>query len=165
MQYRLVYDAAEAGYQGWPFVVIGLIFTAIGAVLVFDRDSLVDPHPARGCFVWGFFLFSLVWTVVSVGFTGADYFAARNASTNGGCTEVAGPVTDYETRRRSRATVESFSVDGVSFEYRERLITGGFNQTARSGGPIRPGLPVKACYIQSRTSGNVIVRLEVGAPR
>jgi hypothetical protein len=63
------------------------------------------------------------------------------------------PATGHDTER--------FTVAGESFAYSDYEITGGFNNAASHGGPIRAGLPVRITFVQE-PSRNVIVKLEIG---
>ena len=49
----------------------------------------------------------------------------------------------------------------VRFQYSDFMYSGGFNNTASHGGPIRPGLQVRVCYLPGPSDDeNVILRLE-----
>ncbi|WP_322021733.1 MULTISPECIES: hypothetical protein [unclassified Burkholderia] len=52
--------------------------------------------------------------------------------------------------------MERFCVGQVCFSYSDYVVTGGFNNTASHGGPIRAGLPVRGSYVDG-----LIVKLEV----
>jgi len=40
MEYHTVFDFAEVGYKSWPFPAAGLVFVAIGGILVLLRRRL-----------------------------------------------------------------------------------------------------------------------------
>jgi hypothetical protein len=168
LTYNLVYDVASHGFQAWMFPAIGVALTSLGAACVFSptfRERFLHKTAWRGaslgCFLWVFFLFSLTWTVVAAWATVSQYVALRHASVNRACMEVEGIVSHFVPRRNGRG-LEKFRVNGVEFEYADNIFTGGFNQTAERGGPIREGVPVRACYVwRAATQGNVIVRLEI----
>lgn len=150
------------------FPAIGIVLTSLGAACVFSptfRERFLPKTAlkgaALGCFLWVFFLFSLTWTFVATWATVSQFVALRNASVTHRCTEVEGLVTQYVPRRNGRG-LEKFRVNAVEFEYADNIFTGGFNQTAERGGPIREGVAIRACYVwRAATQGNVIVRLEV----
>jgi hypothetical protein len=57
---------------------------------------------------------------------------------------------------KSGHKMESFTVNGVKFEYSDFVVTPGFNNATSHGGPIREGLPVRISHID-----NTILKLEV----
>jgi len=167
VNYHPIFDVATAGFREWHFLGTGLLLTAVGAALVFAPGLMQKLMPgglqgaARGCFSWFYFLFALAWTVIA----GASLFTRhsdlRNASVQGDCTIIEGVVTDFVPMPYGGHAMESFTVNGVRFEYSDYVISGGFNNTRSHGGPIHDGLPVRICYVSGMTSdGNVIVRLE-----
>ena len=173
MAYHVVFDVATAGYREWFVIVFGLMFVALGAMLVFAPALMQKLLPdgvqgtARVIFSWFFFLFAILFTVLVAATTISQHLRLRDASLRNECTLISGAVTNFVPRPTGRNTTETFTVDGVQFEYSDTRSTGGFNQSERRRGPIREGLPVRICYVDYGTSynGNVIVRLEVADER
>jgi len=167
MPYHLIFDTATAGYDAWMFPAMGLIGVLIGAALVFAPNVMQTLMPgglqggSRRFFAWCFFLFAVAWTVLATSFATAQQMDLRSASRRNDCQQVTGVVTNFVPMPYAGHSMESFQVSGVLFEFSDYVITGGFNQTASHGGPIRPGLPVRICYVRRSTSdSNIIIRLE-----
>ena len=160
MEYRTAFDIASAGYKSWPFAAFGLIFIAVGAVMVAARKHLPGwwgKHPRAGsAFAFTWLGFAAVWTLVSFFVTYHDYSFASAARKSNRAQIAQGLVTDFKPMPFTGHAMESFCVSGKCFSYSDNVITAGFNNTASHGGPIREGLPVRVTYI-----GNTILKLEV----
>ena len=168
VSYHPVFDVATAGFREWRFVGIGFLLTAVGAALVFAPGLMQRIMPgglqggARGCFSWFYFLFALTWTAIAGTTLFSRHLDLRNASMRGECTIVEGVVENFAPMPYGGHAMESFTVDGVRFEYSDYVINGGFNNTQSHGGPIYEGQRVRVCYMSRATpDGDVIVRLEI----
>lgn len=150
--FRLVFDAAQRQpyYFEWltPVLMVGVALV----VLYFRR---------REQFVR---IFVAVWIAGVVALGGGAmacnmrfFFAVRAIARNGGYSTVEGVVEDFKPMPNSGHAMESFRLDGHSFEYSDYTITPCFNNAASNGGPIRPGLHVRIGYLSDRC----IVRLEI----
>jgi hypothetical protein len=80
-----------------------------------------------------------------------------HALSDGSAQTVEGEVMDFHPMPYEGHAMESFSVNGVHFEYSDAMHDVGFSQSASHGGPLRAGLYVKIAYV-----GNYILRLEIG---
>lgn len=74
---------------------------------------------------------------------------------------VEGLVENFHPMPAAGHDTERFTVAGEGIAYSDYEITGGFNNTASHGGPLRAGLPVRITFVQD-SSRNVIFKLEVG---
>ncbi len=169
MDYLIIYDASDHLLDNWHFTAIGLVFVAIGSLLVFSPTfrSLFRPHAHPQFFAAfsKFFLgFAMVWTIaasIDLFFGNAE---AANASKKNTCLIAEGVVQDFDPMPYSGHKNESFTVDGVRFEYSDYAITGGYNNTVSHGGQVAEGRTVRLCYIErGRTRSNIIVRVEVAS--
>jgi hypothetical protein len=162
--YRVIFDIASAGYTSWSFPAFGLIFVAVGGVLVAFavwRKALPFPWWSRRptaskAFAFFFLSFAVVWTVIAFLSTYHDYSTLTTAKKNGNVHVAEGLVTNFRPMPVTGHAMERFCVSGVCFEYSDYVVTSGFNNTSSHGGPIREGLPVRVTYV-----GNTIVKLEV----
>ena len=151
MQYKLVFDAVDAGYRNWTFPAFGLIFVAFGVLLVASRKSaLLSKKPAW--FPYALLGFAVFWVVIAFTATYRDYERVKSAHPE----VVEGVVTDFVPMPYTGHAMESFCVKDRCFSYSDYVVTAGFNNTSSHGGPIREGLPVRVTFV-----GNEIVRLEV----
>lgn len=154
VQYNVVFDVIQSGHRNWPGPVFGLIFVAIGVCLVYFRSS--DAPRARSWFSFGFLGFAIVWTLVVLVGTVADYLTLAAALRDGRCEVVEGVVSEFHPMPESGHEMEWFVVGGRRFEYSDFVIVAGFNNTSSHGGPIRKGIRVRVHH-----RGNDIAKLEV----
>ncbi|KAG8150293.1 hypothetical protein [Burkholderia catarinensis] len=156
--YRIVFDCANGGCANWTFPALGLCFVAIGVVFVWFRNDLPMQGPAfmRKVFPFIWLGFAILWTTIAFGSTYGAAHRIRNAIASGEVRVVEGDVTAFEPMPYGGHAMERFCVRQVCFSYSDYVITGGFNNTASHGGPIRSGLPVKVSYVDG-----LIVKLEV----
>lgn len=160
MDYKVVFDVTDAGYKSWTFPAFGLIFVAVGAVLVAFRNKLPGSwhkhHRASKLFAFFFLGFAVFWTLITSLLTYSDYSSLKTSKETNRASVVEGSVTDFKPMPFAGHAMEKFCVQQICFEYSDYVITAGFNNTSSHGGPIKEGLPVRATYV-----GNSIVKLEV----
>jgi hypothetical protein len=164
MDYELVFDLADAGYKNWPFVAVGLLPIAIGAMLVKYRRGL--PPSARhgkssraqaaSAVPYLFLGFGVLWMTGTLATTGLDYLSLRSEVRSGHADVVEGRVEEFSPMPYSGHATETFTVCGVRFSYSDYDATAGFNQSRSHRGRIRQGLWVRIVYVDSE-----IVRLEI----
>lgn len=163
LHYRVVFDLNTAGYTGWSFLLIGVLFCVLGSFLVFKPSALPSrwqQHPrASRLFALVFLGFSVLWAML-VGSNSVLHYRHLVAALNDGSAKrIEGRVERFQPMPFGGHSLEKFCVETVCFAYSDYVISGGFNQTASHGGPIRAGLPVRITYMD-----DTIVRLEVGEP-
>jgi len=156
--YVTVFDLADVGYRQWPFAVFGLLFVAIGALLVRYRGQLPARGPARfrSAFTFVFLGFSVLWTTIAFASTYGQYRLLERALREGHASVVEGSVENFVPMPYTGHAMESFTVGGVHFAYSDYVVTAGFNNTRSHGGPIQSGRYVRVWYV-----GGDIVRLQV----
>jgi hypothetical protein len=155
--YRIVYDLTQTGFSDWWFPAFGLIFVAVGSVIVYFRKDIPIKGSAfmQRAFPVVFLGFAIFWTVITFSSTFLHYRQMVHAITDHRAQVVEGEVADFVPMPAAGHSMEHFCVQRVCFSYSDFVISGGFNNTASHGGPIRAGLPVRITYV-----GNVIVKLE-----
>ena len=162
-----MYDASIGSFSGWEFIGLGVLFSIIGAGLVFSTRvrsvfSQNSTEKFYRIFSRFFFGFSIFWSLLVCSFVWLGNSSAKRASIKNTCSIAEGQVKEFEPMPRSGHQLEKFKVDNVSFGYSDYVVTGGFNNTASHGGPIKEGLQVRICYLsRNRTNSNIIVRLEI----
>jgi hypothetical protein len=150
MHYVTVFDASIHPYRNLSFVLPGLGFMVLGAIMVF-RPAWVEtafrkPFRHRYFFRWFFFLFSVFWVVTAGTSVLSDSIGASRNVASRNCEIVEGLVDHFHPMPAEGHDMEHFDVRGVEFSYSDYVVTAGFNNTASHGGPIREGLPVRICY-------------------
>jgi hypothetical protein len=160
MEYRTVFDIATAGYKGWSFPAFGMLFVAIGAVLVANRRRLRGPWSriprARNAFAFFFLGFSVLWTLGVFALTYGQCLSLAGSRASNDALVAEGVVTDFKPMPYTGHSMEKFCVARACFAYSDYVVVAGFNNTASHGGPIHDGLPVRVTYV-----GNSILKLEV----
>ena len=160
MNYKVVFDIADAGYKSWTFPAFGFIFVCIGIVLIVSRKYA--PWLWRGnstmksVFPIIYFSGATLWTLVTFLATYSDYSALSSAQKTGRTQIVEGPVHDFVPMPVTGHSQERFCVSTRCFEYSDYGVTAGFNNTSSHGGPVRDNLQVRVTYV-----GNEIAKLEV----
>ena len=161
MTFKTVFDATNEGYAWW-FPAFGLIFVAVGVLLVFAPGLMHRAYASwrgtyRPIYSWIFFVFALLWTVGTFLVTYLQYHTAMSCLNGGNCPVVEGTVTNFIPMPYTGHSNESFTVNGRRFSYSDYDdVTPGFHKTASHGGPIHEGLYVRITY-----SGNMILRVEL----
>jgi hypothetical protein len=140
-----VFNLADSGYRDWMFPAFGLIFVAIGLFLPrLVQAGLFGSNPRVGSWFRPLFLgFAIFWTVTAFLATFIEYLKDRDALISGKAAYVEGTVENFVPMPYSGHAMESFSVNGVPFNYSDNVVKAGFNNTASHGGPIRQGLYVR----------------------
>ena len=165
MTFTTVYDAAQKGYD-WslaPIGLVGLIFVASGALLVYapdiaqrllpSRGRLVREHPIAGRLLFGF---SILFTAIVLAATLAQHWETQDLLHDPHLSVVEGPVTDFVPMPKAGHAMETFRVQGQSFSYSDFVVVPGFHNATSHGGPIRDGLYVRVTHV-----GDVILKIEV----
>ncbi|GAB3456801.1 hypothetical protein GCM10027321_10710 [Massilia terrae] len=160
MEYRTVFDVAEAGYKTWTAPAFGLIFVVAGGVLVARRKNLGgwwSKHPrVSAAFAYYMFGFAVLWTVGVFISTYSEYLSLSKALSTNNVRVVEGVVSNFKPMPKSGHAMERFCVSGTCFEYSDYMVTGAFNNTSSHGGPIHEGMLVRVSFVR-----NSIVKLEV----
>ena len=153
--YRVVFDISQQGYAWW-FPACGLFAVLIGVVGIWIVRRRPGPYRLRDRGPFLMVGFGVFWTAIAFGMTYSEFRYAHGVYQRGEFYEVEGPVHDFRPMPASGHGDECFAVEDRTFCYSEYVIAAGFNQTQRSGGPIREGLTVRIEYV-----GGTILRLEV----
>lgn len=139
------YNVIESGHKVLSFAATGLIGVGIGLTVLFFMYKLRVKGFKRGfMFVWTGF--AILWTLWSGISTGSEYLRSVSALKNENYLEVEGVVENFDPMPYSGHKNESFTVNGVFFEYSDFGPSAGFNNTKSHGGPIDEGKYVKIRY-------------------
>ncbi len=165
-QFVKVFDVLDSGFKDWQFSASGIIFVAIG-VLIFFAPRIIKAtgipfidfkSKTSWLFRYSFFGFAIIWTSVTFFATFTSYQRHRTLARDNTCKIVEGPIENFVPMPYAGHSEESFTVQGVPFEYSDYLVTDAFNNTASHGGPIDKNTYVRICY---DPKGNAILRLEI----
>lgn len=165
MQYKVIYDIRQ-DLGPWWFPVIGFIVTGI-ALIMFLALKRKQMPPRLGqsrnqavVLSIVIFVFSLCVSTSSLAFLYSQHQYYQDVMEHGDALIVEGVVENYKPmsndRGASEGLFESFTVNGVLFQYSDYIIKPGFRNSALLGGPIKAGLKVRIFYFQ-----DIILRLEI----
>jgi hypothetical protein len=158
MDYEIIFEISKSGLGISAFALPGFLFIAIGIVMYKFPKVLArgwsEKWAKRFASFW--LVFSIFWTATALLSTGSKQASVREAYSSGNYKVIEGVVKNFDPMPASGHKMESFTVNGVKFEYSDSVVTPGFNNATSKGGPIHEGLPVKISHI-----GNTILKLEV----
>lgn len=138
------YNVLDSGYKVFSFGAAGLgMIAVIILIIIFNNQHLKRFQRIIRTFTFGLAIF---WTALAFIIAGSEYFSCINAMKNGTYKEVEGIVENFDPMPHSGHKEESFTVNGVKFEYSDYTITAGFNNSKSHGGPIDQGKYVRIKY-------------------
>jgi hypothetical protein len=117
--YSTVFNVTEVGYKSWGFPAFGLLFVAVGLLLPFLRTGVFrkSSPTMEKWFPRIFLSFAIFWTSISFIGTFGDYRGAVAAMQNHRATMLEGFVSNFHPMPAAGHEMESFTVNGVKFEY------------------------------------------------
>jgi len=163
VEYTIIFDAGQQSVPWWfPLigVTLALLIVLVSLALYFARhSSQVERGKAIVMFMLGLAL-GLVWNFLVVPGISNDFTLCQQALQNHAYSVVEGKVEDFSPSANiSGHPPERFTVQGVTFVYKDNPWFCGFNQTSSSGGPIHSNMVVRVSYLPYAM--NKIVRLEL----
>ena len=154
--WHMAYDVAKQGYDGQLFVLLALILAGlitIGFVLYLNRHRA----SVRASIILVGLIFGSIIGLLGVSNVFYQRWRCINWIQTNRYSVIEGEVKNFVPMPYDGHANESFVVNGVRFEYSDyNLSSGGFNNTASHGGPIKAGLWVRIAY-----NHDVILRLEI----
>jgi hypothetical protein len=156
MLYVTVFDISQQAPDWW-FPAAGLLFLAVGIVLV-KFIAKHEGHKNARLVGWYMIVFASFWTLIVSAAMYSNYSDFLGAYRTGRYSLVEGTVQNFHPMPYSGHSEECFRVANERFCYSDYGIDPGFRQTASHGGPVREGFPVRIAYYQGR-----ILRLEIRA--
>lgn len=167
MDYITIY---ELSYNGTKLIHIVplLIFTFLGIGLIYYlKRSIKEFTFSRQFFIFFGYLLGgipclmLILTIIKTPSIIKEEKELKEILETKKYNVIEGVVKDYFVREVANQIFESFTINGVKFEYSDNIIIDGFHQTAKNGGPIdRNGLRVRVSYI-TKNNKNTILKLEM----
>jgi len=137
MDLRTAYEVSILNMDWIIFVFIAV--TVIISIIFWTRRK-------RKTF---FILWYCLWMILAgVGIVGSIYrhYSHIQWLHNGYCNVVEGNVENFNPMQYEGHKFESFTVQGIRFEYSDYKVNGGFNRTNSHGGPIYEGRWVQIYY-------------------
>lgn len=159
MNYQVVYDASQTGMD-WLAIFIATVLLT-GAIIAWrGRYSPYfrgEPWVAGICLI-----FALIFSPCVIIGKVNEYITAQTRLHSNQMEVVEGRVENFTPGLNEKAR-ESFTVNGVAFEYGHYESTQGFHRTTFWGGPMKAGLQVRIHYTDlfGETVHPTILRLEI----
>ncbi|GHC66836.1 hypothetical protein [Ulvibacter litoralis] len=122
---------------------------AIGIIVLILMRKF-NAKRSQQIFMYFWIGFGVLWTTLAFISTGSEYFSSIRAMKNGTYKEVEGIVENFDPMPHSGHKNESFTVNGVKFEYSDFGPSSGFNNTKSHGGPIDEGKYVRINYYDGK---------------
>jgi hypothetical protein len=164
VQYVVVFDMARESYPApvLPLLFVGAIALALGGCALWLTFAIrLSPLLRRVRFYSAGIALGLCVVLLAMRGIENRHDNLVESASSGKVGVVEGIVENFHLMPATGHDTERFTVGGESFAYSDYEITGGFNNAASHGGPIRAGLPVRITFVQESWR-NVIVKLEVG---
>ena len=164
MQYVIVFDMAGESYPApvLPLLVVGAAALALGGCALWLTFGMrLSPLLRRVRFYSAGIALGLCVVLLAMRGIENRHDNLVESASSGNVQVVEGIVENFHPMPAGGHDTERFTVGDESFAYSDYEITGGFNNAASHGGPIRAGLPVRITFVQE-ASRNIIVKLEVG---
>lgn len=153
-QYRLIYDAAAAGFHTWTFSLFGLAPVAIGLAGVLALRN--DPNERYRRFARTgapiAMIFGLLWTIGVFTTVEREYRGLSTALSDHSYLPVEGVVSDYTPEGASGRPSESWSVSGHRYVVSRYTMTSAFS----TPGIVKAGERVRIADVDG-----MIARLEI----
>lgn len=163
MDYKTVFEVTDKAFD--MITLMPLLFVVIGVgISWFNIKYNKSKSPKRKfTIVFGFIFsgFALVMLLLTVPSSLANRNKTQKIFENQEYQVVEGKIEDFHPMPHSGHDVESFTVNGVYFEYSDYMLVYGFNNTASHGGPLkRNGQQVRLSYI-TVDGDNRILKIEL----
>ena len=163
MDYKTVFEIADKGFD--MITLMPLLFVIIGiGISWFNIKYNKSTSPKKkftivfGFIFSGFALLMLIFTLPS---NISNRNKTKEIFENKNYQIVEGKIENFHPMPHSRHDVESFTVNGVYFEYSDFILVYGFNNTASHGGPLKEnGQQVRLSYI-NENGDNRILKIEL----
>jgi hypothetical protein len=159
--YTTVFDVREQAFEMKHLLPLMFVLVGIGIVWYARRYEVPPKRRSRTLFGCLFTGIGLIVSLVMI----PGYLSARSEYRHrmdvGQFDVVEGVIENFHPMPREGHQMESFTVNGVYFEYSDYKLMVGFNNTASHGGPIkRNGQEVRLSYIWVKGE-NRILKIEL----
>ena len=161
VEYQLIYAATNAGFP-WEGPLISLVIVAISIYWIRNRERLPEGWREIGPLIGGFaIVFASCIAIVVVASKWTGYNKVQEVIKNNTAAVAEGPVRSFSVS--SAGQVNSFTVDGIHFQYSQYSDSFGYHDTQAAGSPIKDGLVVRIHWtdIEGDPSTPVILKLEI----
>lgn len=161
MDYKTVFEITEKGLDMFFFMPILFVLIGIGISWFNIKYNKSTSSKKQFTIVFGFVFsgFALLFMLATLPSELLTRKETKKIFEKKEYKVVEGQIENFNPMPHSGHAMESFTVNGVYFEYSDFVVHYGFNNTASHGGPIkRNGQQVRLSYI-SRNEDNRILKI------
>ena len=165
MDYQILFDASQKPFN-WQFsafalLLVGGLALAIILTLSASKGTVVERIRKRVVLSGALgLIFCLSWAIIAYNISYMQYRVCQDALESGSFTTIEGRIENFQPSSNSKGLPpEQFTVDGVTFRYKDSMVSCGYTRTTSGDGPIKNNAHVRIAYLPHMN--NTILRLEV----
>ena len=163
MDYKTVFEATEKSFE--VFSLIPVIFVLVGLIIAINviRNKPKSDPKRKKTIIIGFIIsgFALLLSLVTVPPALNAKKEAQRILDNKEYKVIEGEIENFDPMPYDGHAEESFTVNGVYFEYSDYRSSLGYNNAASHGGVIKAnGQEVRLSYVEIDNK-NQILKIEV----
>ena len=163
MDYKTVFEVTEKGFNMTNLMPLLFVIVGLGISFFNIKYNKSTSSKKKFTIVFGF-IFSgigLVISLLTIPSSIASQQRTKEIFENKEYKTVEGEIENFNPMPYGGHAVESFTVNGVYFEYSDYILWDAFNNTASHGGPIKNnGQLVRLSYI-TVDEENRILKIEL----
>jgi hypothetical protein len=163
MDYKTVFEVTDNGFDITILMPLLFIIIGLGVSLFNIKYNKSTSSKKQFTIVFGFIFsaFGLLISLLTIPSSISSQQKTKEIFENKEYKTVEGKIENFNPMPYGGHAVESFTVNGVYFEYSDYILWDAFNNTASHGGPIKNnGQLVRLSYI-TVDEENRILKIEL----
>jgi len=163
MDYKTVFEVTDKGFDITILMPLLFIIIGLGVSLFNIKYNKSTSSKKQFTIVFGFIFsaFGLLISLLTIPSSISSQQKTKEIFENKEYKTVEGKIENFKPMPYEGHAVESFTVNGVYFEYSDYILWDAFNNTASHGGPIKNnGQLVRLSYI-TVDEENRILKIEL----
>jgi hypothetical protein len=163
MGYKTVFEVTDKGFDMTNLMPLLFIIIGLGVSLFNIKYNKSTSSKKQFTIVFGFIFsgFGLIISLLTIPSSISSQQKTKEILENKEYKTVEGKIENFNPMPYGGHAVESFTVNGVYFEYSDYILMDAFNNTASHGGPIKNnGQLVRLSYI-TIDEENRILKIEL----
>ena len=172
--YKVAYEISSAGLEMGISSILPIMFIIIGFIVgIYNLKFTSKDYPKRTknmIFGFAFGCFGFFFLMIGSPMTRSHFHKTNELYKNNKFKTIEGKIENFDPMPKAGHKHESFTINGVYFEYSDYYLAyHGFNNTASHGGPItHNGQELRLGYVTHTYHGrtkdfetNIIVKIEL----
>lgn len=163
MHYKTVFEVTDKGFEMMTFIPLVFVIVGVGISWFNLKYNKSKSTKRKTTIIFGFIFAGIgfLFSVLTIPTTISNRNKIQEKYKNKDYLVVEGVISNFHPMPKGGHDQESFTVNGVDFEYSDFEIVYAFNNTASHGGPIKKnGQQVRLAYLKTK-SGNRILKVEL----